>query len=212
MTNVVTPLPPISPAPPIAAPQLSPENVAQLHAARSAMAKIRRAASIASFDGWTIGVFGALTLLVGLTDPTSIIMGLGLLAVAFVELRFGARLRQLEPGAARALGWNQIALGSLLVAYAAWRLTAVLHGRGGGGGGEYADIIGSDPQLARMLEPVEGLTRLVMTAVYTTLIGVGLLGQGSLALYYFTRQAHVRTYLVQTPPWIIEMQRAGMSL
>jgi hypothetical protein len=172
------------------------------------MTRVRRAANVASFDGWTIAVFGALTLLVGLTDPISIVMGLGLLAVAVVELRFGARLRRLDPDAPKALAWNQLALGSLLFAYAAWRLSVVLRG----GGSEYASIIASDPDLAKMLGPIEGLTRMIMTTVYATLMAVGVFGQGSLALYYFTRRAHLRVYLAHTPPWIIEMQRAGVSI
>jgi hypothetical protein len=204
--RIVSALPPPLPAG-VAAPQLSPENLHQLHLARTAMRKVRRAAAVATIDGWTIGTFGVLTALVGLFDVTGVVMGLGMVAIACVELRGAARLRRLEAPAAAALGWNQIALGTLLLAYAVWRLTVVMRG-----GGEYAAIAASDPQIGRMLEPFEGLTRLVLQTVYGTLIAVAVFGQGSMALYYFTRRAHVRSYLSQTPPWIIEMQRAGVSL
>src|SRR5438270_11115905 len=68
-------LPP--PLPPMA-PHLSDENLLQLAAARTASRKVRRAISVASFDGWTIGAFAALTLLFGITVYLCNMMGFGL--------------------------------------------------------------------------------------------------------------------------------------
>src|SRR4051794_19241609 len=99
------PLPVIAPPP-----NVSPEHLRQLAAARADAKKVRRAISVANFDGWTIGAFGALTLLLGLTDPSSIAMGLGMIAVAWIELRGASRLKRLDSSAGRMLGMNQIAL------------------------------------------------------------------------------------------------------
>src|SRR4051794_40425315 len=120
-TKVIAP----PPLPPLA-PQLSAEHLLDLQRARAALRKVRRAISVASFDGWTIGAFAALTLIFGLTSASSVIMGLAMGAVAYVELRSAGRLRRLDPNAARMLGFNQLALGAVLITYALWRTFAIL--------------------------------------------------------------------------------------
>jgi hypothetical protein len=203
-----TPLPYAAPVLPTSSPHLSPENLQQLQVARLAMRKVRRAASMAAFDGWTVGSFGALTFLLGLPDLSSILLGLGMVAIAFVEIRGGNRLKRLDASAARMLAWNQVVLGTLLLIYSLWRIFAVMRAPSGYG----EALAGSDPQLQEMLAPVEGLTRVVMMTVYAALIAIAIFGQGSMALYYYSRRKHVESYLTHTPPWIIAMQRAGVSV
>jgi len=41
---------------------------------------------------------------------------------------------------------------------------------------------------------------------------VAIIAQGGTTLYYFTRAKYIRAYRDQTPPWIVEMQRAGAQL
>src|SRR5690348_1421830 len=101
------PLPAAATPTPGAPPVLSAEHLQQLAEARQSGRKVRRAIGVATFDGWTIGAFGFLTLLIGITDLTSILMGVGMAAIAWLELRGAARLRRLEAGAGRALGFNQ---------------------------------------------------------------------------------------------------------
>ena len=200
--NIPVTVPP--PAPVASLAHLSEENLRQLAVAQIGVRKIRRAISIANFDGWTIGAFAALTLLFGLTDPSSLLMGAGMGAIAFIELRGVHRLRRLDPRAPRTLGFNQLALATLLIVYSSWRLFALSRG-----GSLYAD---QDPQIAEMLQPVESLTRMISTTVYITLIAIAIFAQGGLALYYFTRGKHIQAYVTQTPGWIIAMQQAGVSL
>jgi len=190
-----------------ASPYLSAENLRELSSARAASRKVRRAIAIASFDGWTIGVFGGLTLLFGLTDFSSIALGLGMGAVAFVELRGAGRLRRLEAGAARTLGFNQVALGTMLMLYAIWHIVAQLTGPS-----PYQAIKSSDAQLAHMLQPIEDLSRMVMIGIYSALIAIAFFAQGGLALFYFSRERHVQRYVTQTPAWIVTMQRTGIAL
>jgi hypothetical protein len=197
-----------SPAVPVAAPpQLSPEHHRQLAVARKAVRKLRRTISVANFDGWTVAVFAALTLLTSITDPSGLFMGLGMAAVAYVELQSVGRLRQLDTRATRTLALNQIALASILTIYALWRLHAGMTGVS-----PYAAYKSADPQLARMLQPVESITHLVTTVLYCTMIAVAFFAQGGLALFYFTRGKHIDAYLAQTPRWIIEMQKSGVAL
>src|SRR5437762_3656804 len=96
--------------PPLAAavPQLSQDNLLQLAAARTTGRKLRRAISVASFDGWSIAIFAALTFVCSLTDLLGLLMAIGLGAIACIELRGANKLRRLEPGAIRVLGFNQL--------------------------------------------------------------------------------------------------------
>jgi hypothetical protein len=188
-------------------PNVSEEHLRQLAVARAGGKKIRRAVAVAKFDGWSIGVFGVLTLLCGLTDPTSIVLGLGMLAVAFVELRGADAIRRLDHRAARTLGMNQLALACLLILYSFWSIYTVSTGPG-----PYESIKAQDAEMARMLQPFESLTKTVSLAVYAILILFAIFFQGGMALYYFSRVKHIHDYASKTPPWIIKLQQAGMGI
>ncbi|MFI5379662.1 MAG: hypothetical protein ACHRHE_10220 [Tepidisphaerales bacterium] len=195
---------PSSAAPP---PALSPEHLGQLAAARASAGKIRRAISIARFDGWTIATFAGLTLICGLASPVSLVLGLGMGAAAFVELRAATRLRRLDPAAIRTLACNQLALGSLLILYALFSLYVQFTGPG-----VYAQAAASDPALADALRPFESLSRALSLGVYALVILIAIFAQGGLALFYFSRARHLHAYLAQTPPWIIRLHQADLSL
>jgi hypothetical protein len=187
--------------------QLSPENLEQLATARRAYRKIGKAISIAQSDGWIIAVFAGLTLLCGLTDVPSIVLSIGFGTIAFFELKGAGKLRRLEPGAPQMLGINQLALSGALMIYGVWHIITALSG-----GGDLAQISQQSPELAQSMSEYGPLVRNVIMLFYGALIAVAIFGQGGLALYYFTRLKYLRTYLAQTPAWILAMQRAGMSI
>lgn len=187
-------------------PQLSEENLAQLAIARKNHRKISRAVSVARFDGWTLGIFGGLTLLAGITDISCLLIGLVLCACAFIELRGAAKLSRLDPTAIPMLTYNQLALATLLFIYAVWNLIGAYNGVG------IAALADQDPQVAQQLGSVEGITRSITVILYAGLIAVAIFGQGGMAYYYFTRRRPLQNYLEQTPPWIRSMQSAGMTL
>lgn len=187
-----------------AAPVLTPQHLHELVDAEARGRKIGRAVALARFDGWSVGGFGLLTLLFGLTDPSSLLLG-GLMAVvAVIELRAAGSLRRLEPRAARTLGLNQIALGALLVAYAMWRMYREMTGAGA-----YAEVAATDARLAEMLKPVEDLTRLAAVGLYAGVVAFAFLAQGGMALFYFTRAKHVRHFLAHTPAWVVTVRSAS---
>lgn len=194
-------------ASPAAEPTVSDEHLRQLAIARADAKKVRRAVAVANFDGWTIGAFGLLTLLFGITDPTSIIMGIAMCAIAWIELRGAAAVRRLDERAAKTLGVNQLALASLLIGYSLWRIYAVSTGAG-----PYDAFKASDPAMAHMLQPIEDVTRLISLALYGILIFIAVFAQGGLALYYFSRARHIEAYRQRTPDWIIKLQQAGMGV
>jgi hypothetical protein len=196
-------LPYAAPAFPAAGP-LTEEHLRQLEAARVAAKKIRRAVNVARGDGWTVGLFGALTFLFGLGSVSAALVGSGMAVIAFVEVRAANKLRGFEPGAARVLGLNQLALAGLLFAYAVFGIVSVLFGPS-----EYAAIVAQEPDVGKALGPIEDLTKTIAIAVYVVVILVAVFFQGGMALYYFGRAKVVRAYLAQTPAWVIAVQRAG---
>ena len=135
--------------PPNTSPGLSPEQLAQIAAARKLGGELRAASVVAAVDGWTLGVFAGLTILCSITSPVPLVLGLGMLAVAYVELRGLARPEATGPRAPRRLTLNQFALGAMLFLYGAINLWLSLHeahplGSMGEQGREVIDMIGPD--------------------------------------------------------------------
>lgn len=198
----------------VAAP-LSAENLRELGEARRRAKKVRRAAAVAAFSGWSMAVFAGLSLLFAfLSDWTAWAVGIGLAVIAWNELRGAGMLRRIEPRGARVLGWNQVALGFLIVAYAGWSLYSAARGNGvsallsagaGGGSGGMAGMIG-DPQMEQM---VRELTTTLTYVVYGSVAVVGVIVPGLTAIYYFTREAIVRRMIGGTPAWAIDALRAA---
>jgi len=187
-------------------PPLTPDQLAQLTAARLAGRKIRRAVSVATFDGWTIAIFAALTFLCGLSSPATILLGLGMAVVSYVELTNAAKLRRVDPSAPRRLAFNQLALASMLILYALWSLHTQSDNK------ELQSLIASEPAAAEMLKSLQPLVQRITVAIYASLIAVAILAQGGTALFYYTRTKHIQAYLAQTPPWILQLQKAGFAL
>jgi hypothetical protein len=207
----VTAAPVIVPSPHVlGAAGVSPENLRQLAEARQRAVKIRRAAFVATLDGWSVGLFGALTFLCGLFSWIGLLLGAIMLGVAWVELRGVRRLRRLDSDAATTLGFNQIVLGGALLAYAIYGLWGVFHDRSA----LLDQLVGSAPELAAMPEmgSLQTLARVIGILIYGTLAAVAIFGQGATAWYYFSRRRHIDAYLRDTPPWIIDAHRAGMPL
>jgi hypothetical protein len=190
-------------------PQISAEHLRQLQEAKRRMGKIRRAVGAATWDGGTLVVFGFMTFVLGMGDGVSMVLGAGLMAIGAVELYAGRRLKRLELPAVGMLFWNQIALGSVLMIYAIWRVFDTLHNPGNSAFAQQAaaaGLTGSDVQ------GIVGLEQSVTLLVYYSLMTIAVFGQGSMALFYFTRRKHLRKYLAETPEWITGMQRAGMGV
>ena len=191
---------------------MTPEALRQLHEARARSKKIRRAVTVAHFDGWCVAIFAGLTLMgsaVSFSFP-GMLVGIGMGAVAWIEFTSARQLVQLDPASIKRLAWNQLFLAGILLAYAAYALWTGLRDPAA-----YAGVVSSqlnDPELARMVGPIENLVRWLLLAIYGTLAFVAITVQGSTALYYLTRGKHLRAYLEQTPRWILDAQRSGLPI
>jgi hypothetical protein len=185
----------------------TPMHLEQVTQAKSRGAKIRRATIVATISGWGTGIFAAITLLTGLLDPITMFLGIGMAVVSLIELRGAGEIKRLDPAAPRRLALNQLAFGGLLFAYGAISLWTALHQPS-----QAMQLAGNDPQVARMIGDIDAITRLVYIAVYGGVMLAALLGPGLTSLYYSTRGKHIAEYIRQTPQWILDLQRAGMSL
>ena len=201
---------PVAPAPTPAGatiPGLTPDQLKQIADARLRSKKIRKGVSVAMFDGWTVGLFGGLTLLFGMFSIVGALLGAGMLAVAYVELRGAKRMRLLDPQAPRLLAWNQVVLGGMLLAYASYSLWTIYTGRT-----DLQEQIAKYPELTDVMGDMDRLAKLMGLLVYGTLMSVAIFGQGGTALFYLSRKKHIEAYLRETPSWIVAAQRSGMLM
>lgn len=192
------------PAPPA---QLTLEQMKELASAQLRWKKIRRAISVATFDAWAVAIFAGLTLMSAFFGWIALPLGLGMAAVSYIEFRGVSRLRRLDPGAPRALAFNQLFLGGLLLAYAIFMLYRTYHDPS-----EYSAIMGQEPELKNsVLGSVDELTKMIATLLYGTLAAVAVCVQGGTALFYLSREKFIREYTSQTPAWIAQLQQAGVG-
>jgi hypothetical protein len=173
-------------------PALTPEQKAALADAAARMKTVLRPARLARLNGWTVGVFGALSVLVGLVSGGSgIVVGLALVAVAWNEMRGVRRLVAIDPQGARILGWNQVVLGGVIVAYCAF---AVVHARVAPGA--------ATRQLEQLGGVAPGLIAQLTTVVYGAIAVLVGLVQLFFARYHFRAEARVRAFRDETPEWV----------
>lgn len=187
---------------------LSPEQQEELALANARAQKILAATKVATFNGWTIGAFAAITLLVALFSLlfalfslTALVIGVGMAIVARNEFHGRGLLRRFDAQGPQLLGRNQIGFMTLIIGYCVWSI--------------YSALTNPIPQLEE-LEAVLGTTGDLVTnltvAVYAVVIVLTLLFQGLNARYYFARIKLVQGYLEQTPAWIVDLQRATAAL
>lgn len=184
---------------------LSPEQMQHLLAAGRRAQRIYGAAKLAAFNGWTIAVVAGLSLplvLFGLS-LSGLLVEAGLAVVAFNEFRGRRRLLRFDPSATRLLGWNQIALMALLIAYSAWAIHAAWANPN-----PYEAELRANPELRGMLGSIGNLYLAVTIAVYGGVILATIGFQGLNAWYYFTRRRYVQEYLDETPPWVRDVLNA----
>lgn len=174
--------------------------------ARRQARKISRAAGVAAFNGWTMVLFAAVSIISGLFGLPALVLGVGLSVIAVVELKGSKRLRVFDLAAPRWLALNQIGLAAIVSLYAAWGIAQALIGPG-----PYDEHIAAGGKLAETLAPIDRLTRLVSVGFYAALIVGSIIAQGCTAVYYLTRRRHVLAFLRSTPEWIIETLRAAAA-
>lgn len=175
---------------------LSPDQKEALDDARKRAAGFLGAAKVATFNGWSIGVFAAITIPFGITSLTALVLGVGMAVVARNEFKGRGLIRRIDPAGPRLLGRNQLGFMGLIIAYCLWSMY-----------GAYAH---PDPQIQQQLDLVgisADTVRQFTLLVYVGVIALTLVFQGLNARYYFARVRRIEAYLRRTPEWIVELQR-----
>lgn len=177
---------------------LSSTDKAALDSAAERVRVLLKPARWATVNVWTVGVFGVLTLIYGLASGTSaVLVGLGLVLVAWNERRGRDLLRAIDPRGPTVLGWSELALGAVIAASC---LLAILKARAA-----------PDPSLVELseaagisLDELAGIT----TRVYGALIVGVVIAQALVARYHFRNRPKVEQFRRETPPWVLEILRA----
>ncbi len=180
---------------------LSSEQRKELAEANERAAKVLGAAKVATFNGWTIGIFAAISLLLGIISATALVMGVGMGLVARNEFRGRKLLRQFDPLGPRLLGRNQLGFMGLIIVYCLWSMYQIV-----------SDPMTAIEGLEAIADSFGGLVTNLTLAVYGTVIVLTSLFQGLNARYYFVRVERVEDYLRETPGWIVEIQRSTSAL
>lgn len=185
---------------------LSAEHHQQIASAHARGEKIRSAARVAAFNGWVTGAFALLSLPFAPFSIAGFLVAVGLCVVTYNEFRGKKLLLAFDPKAATLLGWNQVGFLGLIVAYSLWMIVD-----GFTGTGPFAKELAQHPELQQALgsmEEFQQLYRLVILAIYGSVIALSTVFQGFNAFYYFTRLTLIQAYVRETPGWILEMQQA----
>jgi hypothetical protein len=185
---------------------LSVSHRRELSAARDRAKTIRKAARVAAFNGWTTAAAAAFSAMFLVFDRSalSVAITLGLSIVAYVEFRGRKQLLNFDPSAATMLGWNQLGLLAMIVAYCLWMLSA--------SSSEAVDAMTTQmdsvtkQEMLNMVGDLEGLYKTATLAMYGGAIALSVLFQGGNALYYFTRRRHVKDFIAETPQWVRDVQ------
>lgn len=181
---------------------LAPEQLGELAAANRRARKVINASRVAMFNGWTVGLAASVSVIFALFSIPTAILTAGLGLVSWNEFRGRKRFLRFDPRAARLLGWNQLALLAMVVAYCGWHVGVALLGPG-----PYDEVLRANPEMKGMLGSINDLHVLLTVAVYSGVAVFSALFQALTSAYYFTRAGHVRAYLEQTPPWVVDLQR-----
>jgi hypothetical protein len=169
---------------------------------------VRKAAAVATFNGWATAFVATLSAPFALFSTFGLITTIVLVVVAAIEFRGRRRLLRFDPTGATLLGWNQLGLLAMITAYCLWSLYSDLYG---------ANSIRAELQSFSELnsalgssESVDTLVRQLTILLYGSIIALSVVFQGLTAAYYFTRRKYVTAYLVETPEWVRDLRRATM--
>jgi len=177
---------------------LSAEQQEELREANERVGSFLGAAKVAAFNGWSVGFFAAVSILLGLFSLTSFLVGVGLAIVARNEFVGRRRLRALDPSGLELLWRNQLGFMSIIIAYCLWSI--------------FRPFVVPDSQMTVLTEllgdGVDELLQSLTLILYGAFIVATAIFQGLNAYYYFVRAARIRDYVRSTPPWVLDLQRS----
>lgn len=184
------------------------EHLKQMDAARRALVPVRRGATWAALDGWTLLIFGGITVLCSFGINLALALGIAMCWIGWRDIQGGKALMRLDETAVGRLIQSQIILGLCLAAYAGLMLYRTMTSQELLGSGESAALMQAGPMGGQIIS----MTRSIFVAVYVGLLGFAVLGPGASILFYYRRGERMREYVAKTPAWIVELQRKGVPV
>lgn len=188
---------------------LSASQLLEVGAARDRAGKIRKAAAVAKFNGWMTGIVAVCSLPFALFSLSGFLLMVVLSFVTYNEFKGRRRLLQFDRNSPAFLGWNQVGFLALIILYSLWMLSVGLTTES-----PILRELKANPELQGLLGSsveLDQIYRLLVVAVYGTVLVLSIIFQGLNALYYFSRRKHVDAYLKETPDWVLDLQRLSLS-
>jgi hypothetical protein len=183
---------------------LSQSQQHEVAAAHDRARKVRKAAAVAKFNGWVTGILAACSAPFALFSLPGFLVTAGLSLVAYNEFKGRQRLLQFDQEAPAFLGWNQVSFLALIISYCIWMLVVGLTSEG-----PLAAEMKAQPELSVLFDSVDEFDqfyRILIAAIYGTVIMLSAVFQGLNAIYYFTRRKYVTAYVQNTPEWVLDLQ------
>jgi hypothetical protein len=187
---------------PVAAAHVPQDLAHELALAKRRARPIHKAARVAAFNGWTIGIVAMLSAPFAPFSIAGFLMAVALSVVAWNEFQGRKRLLAFDPASATFLGWNQIGFLAFIAAYCLWMIHS--------SSGSFTAEMQAHPEFEQALGPLDGydsLYRSFVVLFYGTVILFSAFFQGLNAVYYFTRRKHLDAYRRETPAWVQDVQR-----
>jgi hypothetical protein len=160
---------------------------------------LKRVRAIARVNGWSIAIFGGLSVLLALAlgDVSSMAIGVLVAVAGAMEIRGGRKLGRRDPEGMKLLVRSQMFLLAIILVYCATRL----------GSFDAETMMGNvTPDMEALLKEsgitraeILPLVRLVFYAVYLTVAVVCLFYQGGMAIYYRRKTRLVTAALQELP-------------
>jgi len=151
---------------------------------------------VAAVTGWSVVVFGILSILGSLLSPEGVLVGGVLLWIGWNELEGRKILLRLDPSGAKRLALNQLWLLTVILLYCGW---AIYRSR--------TQTLPEVSELESLMGLGEGFIADATTLAYAVVMAVAAVFQWAMYRFHLSRVALVRVYLQETPPWVVEVQR-----
>jgi hypothetical protein len=186
---------------------ISADHRRELALAHQRAKAVRKAAAVATFNGWSTAIVAMLSAPFALFGVSGLVTTIVLFVVAANEFRGRRRLLRFEPRAATLLGFNQLGLLTVITAYCLWALYSNLYGPHSVTA-QLQEISELDPALGSV-GGIDTLVREITILLYGSVIALSVAFQGFTAVYYFSRRKYVEAYLAETPGWVREVRQAS---
>lgn len=159
--------------------------------------------SMAGFNIVSYMICLMLSVLIALFSPGSWI-AVGLLVVLIVIETQGKNLfARLDPKGGKLLIWNQLLILTIITLYCAYQILNVYQNPN-----QFDESIRQYPELKGYLQGASEMMLPMTIGFYGAVFLLSLLFQGMVARYYHKRMKMLKTYLTDTPKWIIAMQKS----